>query len=92
MVMMPSTTLGLKQLPDHLIPHGTAMNNTFCQISGAIGTAVLVTVTVTAASDSSVAGAIHGVNMAFVVAGAIAALGFLLSFAIKSPKPVTKEN
>ncbi|EGA90252.1 major facilitator superfamily permease [Planococcus donghaensis MPA1U2] len=92
MVMMPSTTLGLNQLPNHLIPHGTAMNNTFRQISGAIGTAVLVTVTVTAASDSSVAGAIHGVNMAFVVAGAIAAFGFLLSFAIKSPKPVTKEN
>lgn len=92
MVMMPSTTLGLNQLPNHLIPHGTAMNNTFRQISGAIGTAVLVTVTVTAASDNSIAGAIHGVNMAFVVAGIIAAFGFLLSFTIKSPKPVTKEN
>lgn len=92
MVMMPSTTLGLNQLPNHLIPHGTAMNNTFRQISGAIGTAVLVTVTVTAASDSSIAGAIHGVNMAFVVAGVVAAFGFLLSFAIKNPKPVTKKN
>lgn len=28
MIMMPSTTLGLNQLPNHLIPHGTAMNNT----------------------------------------------------------------
>ena len=92
MVMMPSTTLGLNQLPNHLIPHGTAMNNTFRQISGAIGTAVLVTVTVTAASDSSIAGAIHGVNMAFVVAGVVAAFGLLISFAIKNPTPVTKKN
>lgn len=86
MVMMPSTTLGLNQLPNHLISHGTAMNNTFRQISGAIGTAVLVTITVTAASGSSVAGAIHGVNVAFLVAGGIAAFGFLLAFAIQDPK------
>ncbi|ANU15138.1 multidrug and toxin extrusion (MATE) family efflux pump [Planococcus halocryophilus Or1] len=92
MVMMPSTTLGLNQLPDHLISHGTAMNNTFRQISGAIGTAVLVTITVTAASGSSIAGAIQGVNVAFIVAGFVAAIGFLISFAIKSPKPVTKKN
>lgn len=86
MVMMPSTTLGLNQLPNHLISHGTAMNNTFRQISGAVGTAVLVTITITAASDNSVAGAIHGVNIAFLVAGSIAAFGLLLSFAIRNPK------
>ena len=28
MVMMPVTTNGLNQLPAHLYPHGTAMNNT----------------------------------------------------------------
>ncbi len=86
MVMMPSTTLGLNQLPNHLISHGTAMNNTFRQISGAVGTAVLVTITITAASSNSVAGAIHGVNIAFLVAGFIAAFGLLLSFAIRDPK------
>ncbi|WP_037592878.1 MDR family MFS transporter [Sporosarcina sp. D27] len=86
MVMMPSTTLGLNQLPNHLISHGTAMNNTFRQISGAVGTAVLVTITITAASGSSIAGAIHGVNVAFLVAGCIAAFGLLLSFAIRDPK------
>ncbi|AQU78323.1 DHA2 family efflux MFS transporter permease subunit [Planococcus faecalis] len=86
MVMMPSTTLGLNQLPLHLISHGTAMNNTFRQISGAIGTAVLVTITVTAASGSSVADAIHGVNVAFIVAGSVAAFGLLLSFAIRDKK------
>ena len=29
MVMMPMTTLSINQLPKRLIPHGTAMNNTF---------------------------------------------------------------
>ncbi len=87
MVMMPSTTLGLNQLPSHLISHGTAMNNTFRQISGAIGTAVLVTITVTAAiADGSIAGAIHGVNIAFIVAGSISAVGLLLSLTIKDAK------
>src|SRR5690625_2438302 len=43
MVMMPTTTLGLNQLPDSLIPHGSAMNNTFRQVAGSVGTAILVT-------------------------------------------------
>ena len=87
MVMMPSTTLGLNQLPNHLIAHGTAMNNTFRQISGAVGTAVLVAITVTAAAgDESISGAIHGVNVAFHVAGYIAFFGLLLSFAVRDPK------
>lgn len=44
MVMMPIMTNGLNQLPKNLYPHGTAMNNTAQQVSGAIGTAVLVTI------------------------------------------------
>ncbi|GKV70311.1 MFS transporter [Sporosarcina sp. NCCP-2716] len=86
MVMMPSTTLGLNQLPNHLIPHGTAMNNTFRQIAGAVGTAVLVTITITSASGNTVAGQIHGVNVAFLVAAAVAAVGLLLSFLIRDSK------
>ena len=86
MVMMPSTTLGLNQLPKQLISHGTAMNNTFRQISGAVGTAVLVTITITAASGESIAGAIHGVNIGFLVAGCVSAIGLILSFAVRDPK------
>ncbi|WP_392391368.1 DHA2 family efflux MFS transporter permease subunit [Neobacillus jeddahensis] len=44
MVNMPVTTNGLNQLPARFYPHGTAMNNTMSQVSGAIGTALLVTV------------------------------------------------
>ncbi|MFK9093560.1 DHA2 family efflux MFS transporter permease subunit [Bacillus salipaludis] len=44
MVNMPVTTNGLNQLPARFYPHGTAMNSTMSQVSGAIGTALLVTV------------------------------------------------
>lgn len=84
MVMMPMTTLALNQLPNSLIPHGTAMNNTFRQIAGSVGTAVLVTIMATAAiPEEKVAGLIHGVNVSFMVAGAAAFFGVLLSFKLK---------
>lgn len=44
MVMMPMMTNGLNQLPQQLNPHGTAMNNTLQQISGAIGSAIMITI------------------------------------------------
>jgi EmrB/QacA subfamily drug resistance transporter len=44
MVMMPVSTNGLNQLPARFYPHGTAMNNTLNQVSGAIGTSLLVTI------------------------------------------------
>ncbi|WP_042224886.1 DHA2 family efflux MFS transporter permease subunit [Oceanobacillus manasiensis] len=44
MVMMPIMTNGLNQLPMKANPHGTAMNNTLQQVSGAIGSALLITV------------------------------------------------
>lgn len=52
LVMMPVMTNGLNQLPLSAHPHGTALNNTLQQVSGAIGTAVLLTV-MTARSNSA---------------------------------------
>lgn len=87
MVMMPITTAGLNQLPENLIPHGTAMSNTFRQMSGAIGTAVLVTVmSTTAIPNEGINGLIHGVNVSFYVATAISVIGLILSLFLKSPK------
>ncbi|MBN8210586.1 multidrug efflux MFS transporter [Bacillus sp. NTK071] len=87
MVMMPVTTAGLNQLPTHLIPHGTAMNNTMRQVSGAVGTALLVTVMSTAAQpDRGVEGLVHGVNVSFIVAGISAIVGLVLAFFIKNPQ------
>jgi len=85
MVMMPVTTAGLNELPKQLIPHGTAMNNTFRQVSGAIGTAMLITImATTAVPDTGVEGLIHGVNVSFIVAGLISVIGFILSLQIKN--------
>ncbi|WP_079477649.1 MDR family MFS transporter [Halobacillus salinus] len=88
MVMMPVTTAGLNQLPSNLMPHGTAMNNTMRQVSGAVGTALLVSVMTSQANPSNgVTGLIHGVNVSFIVAGIIAAVGFIMAFFIKNSHP-----
>jgi len=88
MVMMPVTTAGLNVLPMHLIPHGSAMNNTFRQMAGAIGTALLVTIMAMAAKPSlGVEGMIYGVNVSFFVAGVISLIGFILSIFIKKERP-----
>lgn len=44
MVMMPAQTTGLNQLPPSLYPHGTAILNTLQQVSGAIGTALFISI------------------------------------------------
>ncbi|WP_100011294.1 MDR family MFS transporter [Lentibacillus sediminis] len=87
MAMMPVTTAGLNQLPRDLIPHGTAMNNTLRQVSGAIGTALPITIMATAAiPDAGVEGMIHGVNVSFLVTGIIAIAGLVISFFVRNPK------
>ncbi|MFC7457074.1 MDR family MFS transporter [Brachybacterium sp. GCM10030267] len=89
MVIMPVTTAALNQLPPHLIPHGTALNNTLRQIAASVGTAVLVTVMSAAARDPEkygMAGAVHGVNVAFIVAGVVAALGIVGAFFLRDAR------
>lgn len=43
-ITMPLNTAGLNSLPRELGSHGSAVNNTIRQLSGAIGTAVVITV------------------------------------------------
>lgn len=50
-ITMPLNTAGLNALPKELITHGTAVNNTVRQIAGAIGTAVVVTIYTSKATD-----------------------------------------
>ncbi len=87
MVMMPMTTLSINQLPKHLIPHGTAMNNTFRQMAGSIGTALFITImTLFAIPSEGISGLIHGVNISFIVAVIITGLAFVLSLKLKDEK------
>ena len=90
MVIMPVTTAALNQLPQPLIPHGAAVNNTLRQIAASVGTAVLVTVMTVAALDPAehgVEGQIHGVNVAFDVSAGIAALGLVGALFLRNSKP-----
>lgn len=89
MVMMPVTTAGLNQLPEHLIPHGTAMSNTMRQVSGSIGTALLVTIMTGTALDPEqygLQGLVRGVNISFIVAGLLSGLGVVMAFFLKKPE------
>src|SRR5699024_9659687 len=84
MVMIPVTTAGLNQLPMKIIPHGTVMSNTFRQMAGSVGIAVLVTIMATTAiPNTGMEGLIHGVNVTFIVASIVSLVGFLLTFKIK---------
>ena len=98
LVMMPAQTNGLNQLPRELYPDGTALINTLQQVSGAIGTAVAITImsvsqtsylngitnpsTPSAISESLTA----GVQSAFIFGLILAIVGLVMSFFIKSSR------
>lgn len=95
MVMMPVTTAGLNQLPERLVPHGTAMSNTMRQVSGSIGTALLVTIMTGTALDPEkygVQGLIRGVNISFIVVGILSIVGIFLAFFLRKTGSETAEE
>ncbi|EPD51537.1 drug:H+ antiporter-2 (14 Spanner) (DHA2) family drug resistance MFS transporter [Paenisporosarcina sp. HGH0030] len=107
MVMMPVMTNGLNTLPMKAYPHGTAMNNTFQQVSGAIGSALLITVmntrTTSTAENLAKSGSdpmnimknsmMEGITYTFYVSTFIAVVGLALTFFIKKPnRQVTEEE
>jgi DHA2 family lincomycin resistance protein-like MFS transporter len=95
MVMMPAQTNGLNQLPPEYYPHGTAIMNTLQQVSGAIGTAVAVSILSAGQSrflrsvanpelpEHQLTGLTAGVQNAFSFAFVLALLGLAISFFIK---------
>lgn len=107
LVMMPVMTNGLNTLPMKAYPHGTAINNTLQQVSGAIGSAFLITLmntrTESAAADLMASGTapenivnmamLEGINFSFFISTFIALTALLLALFIKKPqRPVTEEE
>ena len=95
MVIMPVTTAALNQLPQRMIPHGAALNNTMRQVAASVGTAVLVTVMTGSALDPEthgVEGLVQGVNISFMVATVIALLGLVGAFFIRNSRPVASDD
>lgn len=91
MAMMPVTTAGLNMLPNDLIAHGTAVNNTLRQVSGAIGTALPITIMTTATiPNQGVQGMIHGVNISFIAIGVVSIVGLILAFFVNDRKTSRK--
>ena len=85
LVNMPITTWAMNSLDDRLINHGTSVNNTFRQVAGSLGTAILVSVytLVAAGLDGSgltdVQAHIVGIDMAFAVGTVLCLIGFILT-------------
>lgn len=96
LVNMPITTWAMNALDNKVINHGTSVNNTFRQVSGSLGTAILVSVsTLVSASLLSSTDYVHasitGINAAFAVGGLLCLAGFVLTVLFVKDKPNKQE-
>lgn len=87
-LMMPLVTWGMSGLKTHEIAHGTALLTALRTISGAIGTAVFVSIMSAVAkhslTDYGANAQIHGMNITFLFMSAIAVI--LIAVAVFSNK------
>lgn len=83
MVNMPLNTWGLNSLDNRVMAHGTAIGNTFRQVAGSLGTAILITVmsivVENSADPATIQSQIHGVNMAYFGAAIMMFTAFILT-------------
>ena len=89
-LMMPIMTMSLNQLPKELYSHGSAILNTVQQVSGAIGTALLITIMskkqeafLASHGGSNEVAMTVGVNGAFLFAAIAIIVAFIISLFLK---------
>ena len=92
LVNMPISTWGMNALSNDVVNHGTSVQNTFRQVAGSLGTAIIVSVStiVSGANEATmgqVGAGVFGINMAFAVAGALCLAGFILVVMFVRTKP-----
>ena len=92
LVNMPITTWAMNALDNKVLNHGTSVNNTLRQVSGSLGTALLVSIDAFVAgsmsgSMSTVEAGILGVNAAFFAAVVLSAIALGLTIAFVKNKP-----
>lgn len=99
LVNMPITTWAMNSLDNSVINHGTSVNNTFRQVAGSLGTAVLVSVyTLVSAALGGSEGAVHasilGIDAAFATGGVLCTigLGLTIAFVKNSSKSVPADE
>ena len=92
LVNMPITTWGMNALDNELVNHGTSVNNTFRQVAGSLGTAIIVSAStiatnMTSESMGQLQGSIFGIDVAFALAGVLCLVGFVMVIALVKNKP-----
>lgn len=92
LVNMPITTWGMNALDNELVNHGTSVNNTFRQVAGSLGTAVIVSASTIATNASSrmmtpTQASIFGIDVAFALSGVLCLIGFIMVVALVKNKP-----
>lgn len=85
-MMTPLMTESLAALPGHLYSHGSAIMATLQQVAGAFGTAVFVTVASLGTTQASGAPDAAGLHTAFIVAGVLGVLVFVMALFVRRPK------
>lgn len=89
LVMMSLATAGINALPNELISHGSAINNTVRQVFASLGSAIMVgvmsaTVARYSNDDEGVSALLKGINNGFMSAFLLIVAAFLLCLFIKS--------
>lgn len=92
LVNMPITTWGMNALDNSLVNHGTSVNNTFRQVAGSLGTAIIISASTIVTNANAtvmtpVQANILGINAAFGVAGLLCLIGFIMVIFLVKNKP-----
>lgn len=88
---MPVTTWGINSLPNDMIAHGNAISNTGRQVGGAMSTALIVTAMTMVTSANAAAGPVAstaaGIDVAYGISAAVAAVALVLAvLKVHNPK------
>jgi len=92
LVAMPLATAGINALPNKLISHGSAINNTVRQVFASLGSAIMVGIMSSTVNNyEGISALLKGLNNGFMSAFFLIVAAFILCFFIKS-KEITDEN
>lgn len=94
LVNTPVMTNGMNDLPAHLTPHGSSLNSMLQQVSGAVGTALLITIMqnwtnfrLSGIAEPTSAqmnqAMLDGINLSFFIASVLLFISMVLSFMLK---------
>ncbi|CEA00566.1 Multidrug export protein EmrB [Jeotgalicoccus saudimassiliensis] len=95
--MMALTTYAMNALENHMIAHGTSLNNTMRQIGGSLFTALLITIMTGVAFNISggsptPSDEITGVNATFIASSVLAVVGLVFALFLKEQERVISEK